>query len=263
MTGHDLSAVRVHKADVHQPGAWPLREPGNEPVHPVLPLRAFLSRLRRRPRFRRLCLRDRVFFGRHEDGMLESEFSGNLVEVCPTGVFTDKTLKRHYTRKWDERTAPSVCVHCALGCNTIPGERYGLLRRIREPFQRRGERLLPLRSRPVWLRVRQQRPAPPIAVRPRRDRPARRPRRIAVERAASCSRLARARSASARRALRSKRTSRCARSSVRTASIQEWPSQKRDCVSADPATSCATVRRARRRCTKSSCRTLSWCSGRT
>ena len=32
---------------------------------------------------------------------LESEFSGNLVEVCPTGVFTDKTLKEHYTRKWD------------------------------------------------------------------------------------------------------------------------------------------------------------------
>ena len=34
-----------------------------------------------------------VYFGRHEDGVLESEFSGNLVEVCPTGVFTDKTLK--------------------------------------------------------------------------------------------------------------------------------------------------------------------------
>ena len=42
---------------------------------------------------------DGVYFGRHEDGVLESEFSGNLVEVCPTGVFTDKTLKRHYTRK--------------------------------------------------------------------------------------------------------------------------------------------------------------------
>ncbi|MCC7241759.1 MAG: NADH-quinone oxidoreductase subunit NuoG [Acidobacteria bacterium] len=79
-------------------------------------------------------LRDRVFFGRHDDGMLESPFSGNLVEVCPTGVFTDKTLKRHFTRKWDERTAPSVCVHCAVGCNTIPGERYGLLRRIRARF---------------------------------------------------------------------------------------------------------------------------------
>ena len=71
-----------------------------------------------------------VYFGRHEDGVLENEFSGNLVEVCPTGVFTDKTLKRHYTRKWDLQTAPSVCVHCGLGCNIIAGERYGTLRRV-------------------------------------------------------------------------------------------------------------------------------------
>jgi NADH-quinone oxidoreductase subunit G len=71
-----------------------------------------------------------VFFGRFSEGTLESEFSGNLVEVCPTGVFTDKTLKKHYTRKWDLQTAPSVCVHCGLGCNTIPGERYGTLKRI-------------------------------------------------------------------------------------------------------------------------------------
>ncbi len=73
---------------------------------------------------------DHVYFGRHEDGVLESEFSGNLVEVCPTGVFTDKTLKQRYTRKWDLQTAPSVCVHCGIGCNIIPGERYGGLRRI-------------------------------------------------------------------------------------------------------------------------------------
>ncbi len=71
-----------------------------------------------------------IFFGRHEDGILENEFSGNLVEVCPTGVFTDKTLKQHYTRKWDLTTAPSICVHCSVGCNTIAGERYGSLRRI-------------------------------------------------------------------------------------------------------------------------------------
>jgi NADH-quinone oxidoreductase subunit G len=75
-----------------------------------------------------------VYFGRHEDGVLENEFSGNLVEVCPTGVFTDKTLKRHYTRKWDLQTAPSVCVHCGLGCNTIPSERYGQLRRMRNRY---------------------------------------------------------------------------------------------------------------------------------
>ena len=75
-----------------------------------------------------------VYFGRDRDGALESEFSGNLVEVCPTGVFTDKTLKEHYTRKWDMQTAPSICVHCGLGCNTIPGERYGLLRCVRNRF---------------------------------------------------------------------------------------------------------------------------------
>lgn len=79
---------------------------------------------------------DEVYFGRQEDGVLESEFSGNLVEVCPTGVFTDKTLKKHYTRKWDLTTAPSVCVHCGLGCNTIPGERYGEIRRIRNRYNR-------------------------------------------------------------------------------------------------------------------------------
>jgi NADH-quinone oxidoreductase subunit G len=77
---------------------------------------------------------DHVYFGRREDGVLENEFSGNLVEVCPTGVFTDKTLKQHYTRKWDLQTAPSICVHCSVGCNTIPGERYGTLRRIRNRY---------------------------------------------------------------------------------------------------------------------------------
>jgi NADH-quinone oxidoreductase subunit G len=74
--------------------------------------------------------RNQVYFGRHEPGALESEFSGNLAEVCPTGVFTDKTLKEHYTRKWDLTTAPSICQHCSLGCNTIAGERYGELRSI-------------------------------------------------------------------------------------------------------------------------------------
>ena len=74
--------------------------------------------------------RNHVYFGRSSPGVLENEFSGNLVEVCPTGVFTDRTLFHHFTRKWDLQNAPSVCVHCGLGCNTTPGERYGMLRRI-------------------------------------------------------------------------------------------------------------------------------------
>lgn len=71
-----------------------------------------------------------VYFGRHEEGTLENEFSGNLAEVCPTGVFTDKTFSAHYTRKWDLQTAPSICSGCGAGCNTTPGERYGTLRRV-------------------------------------------------------------------------------------------------------------------------------------
>lgn len=77
---------------------------------------------------------DHVYFGRHQDGTLESEFSGNLVEVCPTGVFTDKPLVNDYTRKWDLQSAPSVCGGCALGCNTLPGERYGQLKRIHNRY---------------------------------------------------------------------------------------------------------------------------------
>lgn len=72
----------------------------------------------------------RVYFGRSEPGTLENEFSGNLVEVCPTGVFTDKTLRKHYTRKWDLTSAPSVCQQCSVGCNILASERYGVLRRI-------------------------------------------------------------------------------------------------------------------------------------
>ena len=74
--------------------------------------------------------RNSLYFGRFEEGKLESEFSGNLAEVCPTGVFTDKTLKYHYTRKWDMTNSPSVCPHCSLGCNIFVSERYGSVRRV-------------------------------------------------------------------------------------------------------------------------------------
>lgn len=75
-----------------------------------------------------------VYFGRATDGVLESEFSGNLVEVCPTGVFTDKTHSERYNRKWDMQYAPSICQGCSSGCNISPGERYGELRRIENRF---------------------------------------------------------------------------------------------------------------------------------
>ena len=77
---------------------------------------------------------NRVYFGRDKDGQFESEFSGNLTEVCPTGVFTDKTHSDRYNRKWDMQYAPSICHGCSVGCNTSAGERYGELRRIENRY---------------------------------------------------------------------------------------------------------------------------------
>lgn len=81
--------------------------------------------------------RDRLYFGRMQDGTLENEFSGNLVEVCPTGVFTDKTLSHHYSRKWDMQSTPSICSHCSVGCNVHLAERAGIMRRVTNRYHSR------------------------------------------------------------------------------------------------------------------------------
>ncbi|WP_264812301.1 NADH-quinone oxidoreductase subunit NuoG, partial [Acetobacter oeni] len=73
---------------------------------------------------------DNVYFGRATDGTLENAFSGNLAEICPTGVFTDKPFSAAYSRKWDLSGAPSVCVHCATGCNIIVNARQDTVRRV-------------------------------------------------------------------------------------------------------------------------------------
>ncbi len=71
----------------------------------------------------------RVYFGRFKEGQLESPFSGNLVDICPVGVYTDKTA-RYKVRRWDLERSPSLCIHCSLGCNTIANARYRATMRI-------------------------------------------------------------------------------------------------------------------------------------
>jgi NADH-quinone oxidoreductase subunit G len=65
----------------------------------------------------------RVYFGRSAPGTLESPFAGNLIDLCPTGVYTDKP-SRYFGRRWDFQRAPSVCLHCSLGCNLTTSARY-------------------------------------------------------------------------------------------------------------------------------------------
>ncbi|MFZ0132018.1 MAG: NADH-quinone oxidoreductase subunit NuoG [Desulfobacterales bacterium] len=70
-----------------------------------------------------LRLGHRVYFGRQSDGTLESPFAGNLIDVCPTGVFTDKP-SRFKGRRWDYVRTPAICLNCSLGCHTVVSARY-------------------------------------------------------------------------------------------------------------------------------------------
>lgn len=79
-------------------------------------------------------IRNNIYFGRFEDGSLENEFSGNLVEICPTGVFTDKTQSNHYFRKWDLQYTSSICHHCSLGCNLLIGSRDNKVSRVENRY---------------------------------------------------------------------------------------------------------------------------------
>jgi NADH-quinone oxidoreductase subunit G len=66
---------------------------------------------------------NRVYFGRQEDGTLESPYAGNITDICPTGVFTDKP-SRFRGRRWDYERTPSICLNCSLGCHTVASARY-------------------------------------------------------------------------------------------------------------------------------------------
>ena len=70
-----------------------------------------------------LQIGNRTYFGRFKDGSLQSPFSGNLSDICPTGVYTDKP-SRFKGRRWDYERTPSVCLHCALGCHITVSARY-------------------------------------------------------------------------------------------------------------------------------------------
>jgi NADH-quinone oxidoreductase subunit G len=75
----------------------------------------------------------RTYFGRVKDGPLENPFSGNLIDICPTGVYTDKP-SRFKGRRWDYQRGPCLCIHCSLGCHTIASVRYREIVRLEALF---------------------------------------------------------------------------------------------------------------------------------
>ena len=77
----------------------------------------------------------RVYFGRYKAGTLESPFAGNLTDICPTGVYTDKP-SRFFGRRWDYERSPSVCINCSLGCHTVVSARYRQIVRQEAKFSK-------------------------------------------------------------------------------------------------------------------------------
>ena len=54
----------------------------------------------------------------------DSQFSGNVTEICPVGALTSRTY-RFKARPWELRHTPSVCAHCSVGCNIEIDTRLG------------------------------------------------------------------------------------------------------------------------------------------
>ncbi len=56
------------------------------------------------------------------DPPFDSYFSGNTTDICPVGALTTKDF-RFRARPWELKNVPSVCDHCAVGCNLTLGTR--------------------------------------------------------------------------------------------------------------------------------------------
>ncbi|MCL4527360.1 MAG: NADH-quinone oxidoreductase subunit NuoG [Gammaproteobacteria bacterium] len=48
---------------------------------------------------------------------VQSELSGNMIDLCPVGALTSKPF-RFKARSWELKHTPGLCPHCSTGCNT-------------------------------------------------------------------------------------------------------------------------------------------------
>ena len=80
-----------------------------------------------------LQIANRTYFGVSSEGQLESPFSGNLIDLCPTGVLTDKP-SRFKGRRWHYERGPTLCLNCSLGCNATGSAFYREMLRLEGRF---------------------------------------------------------------------------------------------------------------------------------
>lgn len=82
--------------------------------------------------------------------ILDNDYAGNVVDVCPVGALTDKDF-RFKRRVWYMKRTASICTGCSRGCNIFVD--WETDRRYKDP-QRRIQRLKPRYNRLVnewWM----------------------------------------------------------------------------------------------------------------
>ena len=65
-----------------------------------------------------------------EQGLRDSPYSGNIVDICPVGALVSKDFL-HKARAWDLDHTPSVCPNCSQGCNVDIHTRDNVVHRLK------------------------------------------------------------------------------------------------------------------------------------
>jgi len=65
-----------------------------------------------------------------EQGLKDSSWSGNIVDICPVGALVSKDFL-HKARAWDLDHTPSICPNCSHGCNIELHTRDNLVQRLK------------------------------------------------------------------------------------------------------------------------------------
>ena len=98
-----------------------------------------------------------------EDQPFNSYFSGNTVQICPVGALTG-TQYRFRARPFDLVSSPSVCEHCASGCQQRNDHRRGKMLRRLAGRRAAGQRGMELRQGPLGVQLRHRGRPPRYAV---------------------------------------------------------------------------------------------------
>jgi NADH-quinone oxidoreductase subunit G len=65
-----------------------------------------------------------------EDGLDQSPFASNIIDICPVGALLSKDFL-HKARAWDLDRTPSICPNCSQGCNITLDTRDNLVQRLK------------------------------------------------------------------------------------------------------------------------------------